>query len=339
MSGTNWYVKIDGGIGRCIAATGAIEEFAKRKSEEGDSVGIVTSFPQIFEGLDYIDRVYNINMQYVYEDYISKGEFLEPEPYNSSKYYKDEKHLAQVFNFLLNGKDEFIRPKMVLTENEVVSARAFIESERKSHGKKIVLIQPWGSSGGKLVQIPTQNNSTQVNQGNPVQPNQVTSPQNAFGVPQQEFKVMIDESYRSFGTEFGERLNKRLLDEGYQTYIVKTPDQVGFTGAKTFNNLSPRQIICLIPFADGAIACDSFLHHASAALGSPVPTIVLWAGTNEKNLGYSDQTNIHSWKKTLFEPNRIPHNHEYYVNKNKGSNEFKLEMIDEIVSALKKKKE
>jgi ADP-heptose:LPS heptosyltransferase len=119
--------------------------------------------------------------------------------------------------------------------------------------------------------------------------------------------------------------------------VVKTDDQMGFKDAKTFQNTDIRKVCALIPYVDGIICCDSFLHHASAALGSPVPTIALWAGTSEKNLGYPNQTNIHSWKETEVEPNRIPHDHDYYVHKNKGSNEFKLEEIEKIIEALKSK--
>ena len=109
---------------------------------------------------------------------------------------------------------------------------------------------------------------------------------------------------------------------------------MGFKDAKTFQNVNLRKIIALIPFVDGIICCDSFLHHASASLGSPVPTVVLWAGTNESHLGYKEQCNIHSWKKCEYEPNRIPHDHEYYIHKNKSSNEFKIEMIEEVINNL-----
>jgi len=73
------YVSSTGGIGRVIASTGAIQEFAKQKQKEGIKVNVVSSFPQLFNGLDYINRVYNIGMPYLYEDYISKGEFIDYE--------------------------------------------------------------------------------------------------------------------------------------------------------------------------------------------------------------------------------------------------------------------
>jgi hypothetical protein len=82
------------------------------------------------------------------------------------------------------------------------------------------------------------------------------------------------------------------------------------------------------------VCCDSFLHHAAKALEHKNVT-VLWAGTNPKNLGYDDQKNIVAKKKVEYEPLRIPHNHIYYVDKNKGCNAFDDSTIDEIVANLK----
>ena len=302
-----YFVRIDGGIGRCIAATGVVEKFAKER-KENDSVSVVTSFPYIFEGLE-LDRVYPIGTPFVYEDHIVKGEYLEPEPYNDSGYYKDERHISAVFNKLLSGECEFVQPRLALSEKELAEAKLFVEHEEKTRGKKIVLIQPWGSGGGKLKP----------------------------GTKTEDAEVLPDESYRSFGVEFTKKLCESLLEEGYIPFFVKSNDQIGMKDCMTFdsNALPVRQVIALIPFVSGVIACDSFLHHASAALGTPVPTIVLWAGTSEKNLGYDNQHNIKSWKRTLQEPNRIPHDHAYYVNKNKDSNNYKVETIVEIVEVLK----
>ena len=294
------FVKIDGGIGRCIAATGAIQEYAKQNNDK--EINVVSSFNYIFDGLEGIERVYPINTPFLYEDHIKNGEFFEPEPYNDSSYYAKQEHISTVFNKLFNDKEEFIQPIINLTENEIEGAKGFIQNLRKEEEKKVVLIQPWGSQGGKVLE------------GD---------------------KIKVDESYRSFGAGFTKKLNERLLEEGYIPFYVKSPDQAGFKGAKTFNNLPVRQIIALIPFVDGVISCDSFLHHASASLGSPVPTIVLWGATNAKNLGYEDQHNFVSHKKVLNEPNRINHYHAYYVNKNKGCNEFKLDLIDDILEVLK----
>jgi hypothetical protein len=298
------FLKVDGGIGRCISSTGAVEKYALENSDK--EVNVVSSFNYVFDGLEGINRVYPIGTPFLYEDHIKNGEFVEPEPYNDSSYYREEKHIASVFNKLLNGDDSFIAPKMIFNDNELAEAKGFIDSMKQETGKKVVLIQPWGSQGGKIIKD-----------------------------EKGEEKIMVDESYRSFGSGFAKKLNDRLVEEGFIPFYIKNPDQAGFKDGKTFNGLPVRKLIALIPFVDGVIACDSFLHHASASLGSPVPTIVLWGATSDKNLGYEEQVNFKSDKKVFYEPNRIPHDHSFYVNKNKGCNEFKLELVDNILEVLK----
>jgi hypothetical protein len=251
-------------------------------------------------------------MPYLYEDYISKGDFIEPEPYNNSLYYADGEHLATVFNYLLTGKKEYVAPKIILTENELEEAKTFIEDMKKKENKKILLIQPWGSQGG--IQIADEN-----------------------GEP----KIRVDETYRSFGTGFFrkfisefEKDYKILSVQATAMFNGKQVPQVALKGTSVFSNPDIRKIIAVIPFVDGVVACDSFLHHASASLGTPVPTQVLWGATSEKNLGYEGQNNLRSKEVKEVEHNRVPNDHAYYINKNKGSNEFKLDLLEEIRGVL-----
>ena len=299
------FIKIDGGLGRCIALTGAINKYAKSVEHK---VNVVSSFPQVFNGLEELNRVYSIGMPYLYEDYISKGSFSEPEPYNHSNYYSDLEHISSVFSKIVSGVSGFVQPEMSLTENELEEAKSFIDDMKKQEKKKVLLVQPWGSTGG--IQIA-----------------------NDKGEP----KVKVDETYRSLGLGFF----RKLITEFEKDYVVisiqstahfegKTVPQVAIKGTKVLNLPDVRKLIALIPFVDGIIACDSFLHHASAALQSPTPTVVLWGATSKKNLGYKEHLNLVARENVLIEPNRIPHDHAFYVNKNKGVNEFDLKFIKEI---------
>ena len=302
----DYYVKVDGGIGRVLASTGVLESFAALKHKEGHTVNVVSSFPQIFDGLD-VDRVYHLTMPYLYEDYIRKGEFLEPEPYNSRLYYADSKHLASVFNSILTGSQEFIRPHLVLTDNELLEARLYIEGMRNKHGKKVLLIQPWGSTGG---------------------------------IGLSGGGVKADESYRSFSYKFYSKFAEELSPEFTLLSVQNTANNDGNQGPQislkdtiVVNHNDVRRVFALIPFVDGVVACDSMLHHASAALGTPVKTFVYWGGTDARNLGYQEHTNFVPVKPVLIEPNRVPHNRAYYVSKNKGCNDFDLGSIDVIRKA------
>lgn len=296
------YIKIDGGIGRVIASTGVVEAYAKLKKEEGIKVNVISSYPQIFWGLDYVNRVYDINMPYLYEDYIAKGEFIEPEPYNHYLYYKDNEHLATVFNFILTGKKEFIQPKVTLNEVEKSDAKGYIDG---LGNKPVMLIQPWSSSGGIL---------------------------------QENGSIKLDESYRSFSLDFYNKLIETYKDKyriiSVQAFGLLNGQQVPQYSSKEIqmvNNPDIRKIIALIPHADVMITCDSFLHHASASLNTPVKTIVLWGGTSEKSLGYEGQVNIKTAKEVIYEPNRVPHDHNLYLNHNKGANDFDIEDLKSAV--------
>jgi hypothetical protein len=302
------YVKIDGGIGRVICSTGAIQEYARKNPDK--EINVVTSHKGIFYGIEEIRRTYQLDQEFLYEDYISTGTYIEPEPYNDVAYYRDELHICSVFNKELNNLPEFVPPTMILTENELNDAKTFIDGMRKEKKKKILLIQPFGSQGG---------------------------------ITQPDGQIKVDESYRSFGTGFLRKFIE-FFKEDYTILSVqsiahdngKQVPQAEMKDTMAVNNQDIRKIVALISHVDGIVACDSFLHHASAALKTPVPTVVLWGATNAKNLSYQEHLNILSHKKVLFEPNRIIHNHSYYVDKNKNSNDFKEETLPTIKEFIEK---
>jgi len=284
---------VDGGIGRCIASTGAILEFAKTHT-----CSVVSSYPTIFDNIGL--KVYPIDTPYLYEDKISKGIYLEPEPYNDVAYYAEKKHLAQVFNKLLNGQDKMPEIKMVLTVNESNEAKAYVDSLKSQSGKKVLLLQPYASSGGHMM-----NNN-----------------------------LVEDETFRSLKPEFTDKLIEKLRKD-YMIILVKDNSQVTNKNTMVLN-VDTRKYVALIPFVDAIICVDSFLQHAVAALGNPVKTIVFWGGTKESNVGYSEQVGIRI-KEVEDEPNRIPHNHQYYTSKNRGANDFTEEQIDKVLALLKAK--
>jgi hypothetical protein len=286
-----YFIRVDGGIGRCIASTGAILEFAKNHT-----CSVVSSHPYIFDNIGL--KVYPLDTPYLYEDKISKGVYLEPEPYNDFAYYNEKKHLSQVFNKLLNNKDEMVKSKIVLTTNELNEAKVYVDNLRKESGKKILLLQPYASSGGKF----TDNN------------------------------LIEDETFRSMKPDFCDKLIQALKSE---YVILQVRDNSQFSNKDTITfNVDTRRYFSLISFMDAVICVDSFLQHAVSALGNPVRTIVFWGGTMEKNLGYPEHTAIRI-KEIEDEPNRMPHNHQYYTTKNRGSNDFTDTEVKKVVDILK----
>lgn len=285
-------VKIDGGLGRVICATGALVKLVQTE----DTVAI-TSFPDLLKGLG-LKRVYNFNNQYLYEDVISDGHYIEPEPYSDWSYYADNQHLSSVFNKLINGVCEFVPPKIVLTKNEMLDAKSMLGC--KGCDKKVILYQPWGAMGGYTV-----------------------------GEKKME-NVKDDDSFRSLGTEFAKKLYLKMAEQ-YTVYVIKSEQQVSFQDALTLPEQNIRKVISLIPNVHAVVGCDSFLHHAAASFETK--TIVLWGATSEKNLGYDSQINLREFP---FEPEplRLPHSPDYYQEKNKGCNEFTDTMIDKVMENL-----
>lgn len=125
-------INIDGGVGRCIAFTGAIKE----------PVDIICAFPMVFFNHPMVKRVYPPTTPYLY-DYIKDSDYIQPEPYIMKEYYREQKHIINCFNIEVNGSDEFNLPKIFLTEEEIAQAKISVD-------QKTILFQPFGSKiGGK----------------------------------------------------------------------------------------------------------------------------------------------------------------------------------------------
>lgn len=133
---------INGGLGRCVAATGVIKKYVEDNPKE--QVYVVTGFPEVFFNIRGIERVYPMNTPYIFEDLIKESIYEEPEPYKMFEYYNEEKHITACFNKEINGCDEIILPSLNYSDNELKSAEQFV----KSHDKPVILFQPYGSMGG-----------------------------------------------------------------------------------------------------------------------------------------------------------------------------------------------
>jgi len=133
---------ITGGIGRCIAFTGVMEEF-KRKNPD-TQVNVLTGFPDVYVNNPSIERIYPFNTPYLYEDVILNMDYSEPEPYKMRAYYADSKHIIDCFNKETNGEAKFVEPKLYFSDAEEEGAKNFIAQQEK----EVVLIQPFGSMGG-----------------------------------------------------------------------------------------------------------------------------------------------------------------------------------------------
>jgi ADP-heptose:LPS heptosyltransferase len=136
---------VDGGIGRCISATGPIRLL--KEKEPNTEIVIITNHPDVFFNNPNVDIVYPLNTPYLWEQ-IKDHEYIYPEPYNMVEFYRDKWHVIECFSKLLIGERKFVMPEIYLTEQEKDAAQKFIEHMRKETGKELVLFQPHGQSGG-----------------------------------------------------------------------------------------------------------------------------------------------------------------------------------------------
>ena len=93
----NVIFSINGGIGKCIAAT-AVCSVIKKKYPNDDLI-VVSGYPEVFINNQNVKKTFAFgNLSYFYQDYIENKEvkaFLQ-DPYLTTDYIKESKHLIQI---------------------------------------------------------------------------------------------------------------------------------------------------------------------------------------------------------------------------------------------------
>jgi hypothetical protein len=138
----NIIFQINGGIGKCVAAT-AVCEVIKKKYPSSKLV-VISGYSDVFLNNPNVDRAYNFGgTSYFYEEYIENKETLvfAHDPYLEINHIQHREHLIEtwcrVFNLEYSGES----PKIYLTDRE----RKFYQNKYKSD-KPILLIQPNGGA-------------------------------------------------------------------------------------------------------------------------------------------------------------------------------------------------
>ena len=298
-------IQIDGGIGRVIALTGVITEYAKNSKNE---VNVLTPYPELFFGNPYINRTYHISHQYIFDDVIKDSKYINLEPYNDYDYYNKQKHIIEVYAKQLLGKSEFIEPQIFLSQEELDKAKEFVGD------KKIILFQPFGSQGGKFKQE-KKDNITKIT-------------------------IINDPTNRSLDNLQAKDLAERIKKEGFEVLQIRNPNQynlkdIGSLLQQNGQALPIRQILALLPYIKGFIGCDSFLQHA-AKMMDVKHGIVFFGTTTPENLGYKEFKNYTPSKKFIWIPNRQPSNNPDVNKTNKGLMEYVKDKFDDVIKEIKK---
>jgi len=137
-------LKIDGGIGRVLCATGPIYDLRQTTSNE---IVIITSWPEVFENNNCVTKVYKDGeIQYLFDDVIKHGRYNHPEPYHRYEYYTQQEHLINSFQSLINDEDDKPYPKIYLTNEEINFGIEVVSKAKRESGKNLAIAyQPFGS--------------------------------------------------------------------------------------------------------------------------------------------------------------------------------------------------
>ena len=127
-------IKIDGGLWRVIAMTGAITEVAKKRP-----VRVITSRPLAFWGNPYIKSVHWLDDRNLFEDVIKWNDYFELEPYTDPDFFNDWVNRLDIAAKQL-WLESVAQPQLFLAEHEK------FENILSPSCNPKVLYQPFGSS-------------------------------------------------------------------------------------------------------------------------------------------------------------------------------------------------
>lgn len=251
---------IDGGAGRAIAAIPALVKYAK-KNPNADFRVLVHGWDTLFWGIPELhDKVFNPDQKGAFESFfMDASEVYSPEPYRVPGYYKQEKSLAEAFDYLINKTDDHSdlgAPVLVTNKQEELNAAQFMQQVKQQQQKqKTIIIQPFGRSAER------------VNE-----------------------QVILDQSSRSINPDTYLKLAKKLSTK----YNLVLFAEKNFWMPQDTYTVKPeadlRMWSAFIDAADYFVGCDSVGQHMARAMGTPGTVIV--GSTFAINTTYPDYFNI-----------------------------------------------
>ena len=249
---------IDGGAGRAIAAIPALIKYAKKHD---DFAVLLNGWDTLYWGIPELqDRTFNPEQKGIFDQVVLKAEqVISPEPYRVPGYFKQEKSLAEAFDYLINDTDDHSDlgvPVLKTSKMEEANAAGMIQDVKNQQQKqKTIVLQPFGRSAQK----------------HPI-------------------GAIVDESSRSLDPNSYLKLVKKLSTK---FNLVLMAEQQFFMEEDTYTMKPQADLRMWIPFIDAAdyfIGVDSVGQHMARALGKPGTVIV--GSTFAINTTYPDYFNI-----------------------------------------------
>ena len=255
----------DGGIGRVLCLTPAIRTLKNR--EPDDRIVVVTGWPDVFVNNRDVSKIYPFSHHYMWDDVVRHGILYNPEPYQDYRYYTQQHHIIQSFDYLINGIDSSQpAPIINLTPQLVRFGIELVEHIKKESGKKhVVAFQPFGATANFDGEI-------------------------------------TDPSYRSLPFQTAIKIAEAASDWGMMFNCCNIDlDHVNVWRRES----SLTELFAIVAACDYVISIDSLLGHVGAAFQKP--GLHLLGSTYAENVGYPNlyRTVTRAGYPKAYQPNRI----------------------------------
>jgi hypothetical protein len=121
-------ISIEGGIGKNIAATGAV----KVAREAGHEIDVLTAWPQVWIGNPNVNKVLDFGgIRYFTNELKSYDKLIFHDPYREQDFIQNKTDLTATFNLLVNGQAESVKPEVYLNKAEFTKVRQLLSGLEK----------------------------------------------------------------------------------------------------------------------------------------------------------------------------------------------------------------
>ena len=138
----NIIFQINGGLGKCIAATAVCSAIKKKYPD--DTLIVVSGYPEVFLNNPNVKKTFAFgNLSYFYQDYIEGKSIISfaHDPYLESDFIMNKKHLIEVWCNLLQLPYNHEMPEFFITQREMDSFQSQVRLD-----KPMMIIQTNGGA-------------------------------------------------------------------------------------------------------------------------------------------------------------------------------------------------
>jgi hypothetical protein len=294
---------LQGGIGKHVAATAVAKAIKNNYSDR--KLIVVCAYPDIFNNLDFVDRVYMIGAtSYFYQTYIQDKDSIifHHEPYYTTDHIHKRLPLIQTWCKLYDLK--YSGEKPVIKFNRL---------------QKEISKNYWVGNETKPMMVIHTNGGLMTTDAKPYSWTR--------DMPQDVGQALVDHYKKDYNIFQVTKVNSPKLDGAKHVFATQN------------NSLSMMEFFSILIHSHKRILIDSSLQHAAVALRKP--STVLWNGTSPTVFGYSIHDNITTKIPYDF---KLPNSYLFDFDFNGNEVEYpftedeQLYDIDKIIDSVNKQK-